>query len=157
MLHIRQYYIVHLFLVYIQYSSSASHPVDGDGWEGVWLWTVGGHIAGVVAGVPIVPRVGVARPWAGRAGAREHSEIVVMVVVVIIKFVLNISPVTVCVWTIVPSAVAPQSRQHRAGLLQSHGCRNGNIVTNCLLFTGSLARNIPLASNYLHLHPPRGW
>ena len=59
-------------------SSSASHPVDGDGWEGVWLGTVGGHIARAVAGVAVVPcvsRVGVARPWAGGAGAREHSEI----------------------------------------------------------------------------------
>ena len=73
-------------------SSSASHPVDGDGWEGVWLGTVGGHIARVVAGVavvPCVPRVGVARPRAGGAGAREHSEIgnMVILVIVIVKFV----------------------------------------------------------------------
>ena len=124
-------------------SSSASHPVDGDCWEGVWLGTVGGHIARVVTGVavvPCVPRVGVARPRAGGAGAREHSEI---------GNIGNsnsqvcLSPVTVCAGTIVPSAVATQSRQHGAGLLQSHGCKNGNIVTNCLLFTGSLARNIP--------------
>ena len=126
-------------------SSSASHPVDGDGWEGVWLGTVGGHIARVVAGVaivPCVPRVGVARPRAGGAGAREHSDIG-NIGNSNSQVCLYISPVTVCAGTIVPSAVAPQSRQHGAGLLQSHGCKNGNIVTNCLLFTGSLARNIP--------------
>ena len=71
-------------------SSSASHPVDGDGWEGVWLGTVGGHIARVVAGVavvPCVPRVGVARPRAGGAGAREHSEIGNIGNSLIVKFV----------------------------------------------------------------------
>ena len=138
------------------YSSYASHPVDWNGWEGVWLGTVGGHIARVVAGVAVVPRVGFARPWAGGAGAREYPENVT-VIVIRVKLVFFVLPVIVSAGTIVPSAVAPQSRQHGAGLLQSHGCRNGNIVTNCLLFTGSLARNIPPASNYLHLHPPWVW
>ena len=63
------------------YSSYASHPVDWNGWEGVWLGTVGGHIARVVAGVAVVPRVGFARPRTGGAGAREYPENVTVIVI----------------------------------------------------------------------------
>ena len=71
------------------YSSSASHPVDGDGWEGVRLRTRGGHVA---------PRVSLASVdcllGAGTAGTpREPVETFYIFIILFYICYLHLVPV----------------------------------------------------------------